>query len=133
MTNQDENYWFPVTCEGMRSYLKTFSPGTQQYFNQMLDDPKACKFLRTYFIKIEDKFMSKSLEEYSSLREVYKEVDEKGKAEVAKQNWITKHIFVPMFTPLISKQIGIPYHELRKKNREQVADAMFLVGVYLHL
>ena len=135
MTNtNDQNYWFPVSVEGLNSYLKTFSPTTQEFFHRMIKTPSACDFLRnTFFIELEEEFMSKCLEDYTSIVELYKEVEVKTKEKEAKQGWFKKNIISPLLSPFLSKLIGIDMKGMRKKQRGEVGDAMLLLAVYLHL
>ena len=131
---KNEQSEFPINVEGINLFLKTLSPSTQEYFHRMLKRPEACDFLRnTFFIELERKFMSKDLEEYLSINSLYQEVDIKSKEKEAKQNWFEKNVLRPLLTPFMSKILDIDMKGMRKKQRGELGDAMFLLSVYLHL
>jgi len=60
----DEQYWFPVTREGINSYLVNQSVKTKQYFKLLLSDDTICSILKRTFIKLEKK-SKKSLPKHS--------------------------------------------------------------------
>lgn len=125
---------FPVNPKGLLSFLETLSPSTNEYFHRMLKTPSACDFLRNnFFIEVEKEFMSKCLENYISVADFYHEVVEKSKEKEAKQGWFKRNIVVPLLTPALSKLIEIDMRGMRKKQRGELGDAMFLLSVYLHL
>lgn len=125
---------FPVNPKGLLTFLETLPPSTNEYFYRMLKTPSACDFLRNnFFIEVEKEFMSKDLEEYTSISDLYHEVESKSKEKEAKQGWFKKNIVVPLLTPALGKLIEIDMKGMRKKQRGELGDAMFLLSVYLHL
>lgn len=125
---------FPVNPPGLLAFLETLSPSTNEYFNRMLKTPSACDFLRNnFFIEVEKEFMSKDLEEYTSVADLYYEVESKSKEKETKQGWFKRNIVVPLLTPALGKLINIDMKGMRKKQRDELGDAMFLLSVYLHL
>jgi hypothetical protein len=125
---------YPVNPKGVLAFLETLSPSTNEYFHRMLKTPSACDLLRnSFFIEVEKEFMSKCLEDYTSVADLYHEVEAKSKEKEAKQGWFKKHVVSPLLTPFLGKILEIDMKGMRKKQRGELGDAMFLLSVYLHL
>jgi len=133
----DEQYWFPVTREGINSYLVNQSVKTKQYFELLLSDDIIRSILKRTFIKLEKKQLSKTLEEYSSIFEMVLDFETTSKKRQENKNWFSKrfdkYLIIPFVAGYLNSRLDIDLGSLREKKQEEFAKAFFLASVYLHL
>ena len=133
----DEQYWFPVTREGINSYLVNQSVKTKQYFELLLSDDIIRSILKRTFIKLEKKQLSKTLEEYSSISEMVLDFETTSKKRQENKNWFSKrfdkYLIIPFVAGYLNSRLDIDLGSLREKKQEEFAKAFFLASVYLHL
>lgn len=133
----DEQYWFPVTREGINSYLISQSLKTKEYFELLLSNDRACNILMRTFVKLEKKQLSKTLEDYSSVSEMMTDYKTTSKKRQENKSWFSKkfdkYLIVPFVMGYLDSLIDIDLGTLREKEQEEFAKAMFLASVYLHL
>lgn len=133
----DEQYWFPVTREGINSYLVTQPLKTKEYFEVLLSNDRAGNILMRTFVKLEKKQLSKTLEDYSSVSEMMTDYETTSKKRQEDKSWFSKkfdkYLIVPFVTGYLDSILDIDLGTLREKEQEEFAKAMFLASVYLHL
>jgi len=137
MTNETEQYWYPVTQEGIHSYLKSKSEKTRMFFDLMLNNPKVCSILKGLFVRLEKKQLSKTLEEYSSIPELMEDFEETSKKRLANKTWISKkfseYVLIPFVIGYLNSLLDVDLGSLRQKEEVEFTQAMFLASIYLHL
>jgi hypothetical protein len=137
MTNETEQYWYPVTQEGVHSFLKSKSEKTRMFFDLMLHNSKVCNILKRLFVHLEKKRLSKTLEEYSTIPEIIEDYEETTKKRLENQNWLSKkfseYVLLPVFIGYLNSLLDVDLGSLRQKEEIEFTQAMFLASIYLHL